>query len=106
MITTRGVQQEISKHVVGSDEILPSVHDRHNTSPVSGDLLESRHGHVEMVERQITPATVVVRQGRVRGAEVSDCDLNCFSVRMALFITPCTLHLIAGTASQASVEQG
>jgi len=84
---------------------VPSVNDRYNAGLVGGDLLKRRHGHVEVVQRHITPSAVVVRQGRVRRAEVSDCDLNRRSVGMAIFLRPGTLHFIASSASQSSVEQ-
>lgn len=83
----------------------PSVHHRHNAGLVSCDLLEGRHGHVEMMQREVAPSAVVFRQGGIRRAEVGDSNLNSWAVRAALGGTPRTLHLVARTACEATVEK-
>jgi len=67
-------------------------------------LQESWLSHVKVLEGRITPATVVIRQGRVRGAEVSGCDGD--GPREAPFGIIVTSHLITRTTAQAIVEKG
>lgn len=57
-----------------------------------------------MVQREVTPAAVAFRQGRIRRTEVGHGNLNCGGARLALGCATSALNLVTSAASKASVE--
>lgn len=54
--------------------LLPSEGNWDDTGAVLGNLQESGLSHVKVLEGRIAPTAVVVRQGKVRWAEVGGGD--------------------------------
>lgn len=50
--------------------MIPLVDDRDDSASVNADLLPSRLGHVEVLERRVAPSAIVVRQSEVGWAEI------------------------------------
>lgn len=81
----------------------PSEGNGDDPGSVLGDLEECGLGHIEVLERGVAPATVVVGEGIVRGAEVGGGDGD--GPGEAPLRVVVALHLVAGPAAQAVVEQ-
>ena len=73
-----------------------------NSSFVLSNLQESRLSKIKVLQRRVAPATIVVSQCKVRGAEV--CGSNDYATGEAPFGVSVTFHLIARPATHAIVE--
>lgn len=83
--------------------LVPSEWNRNNSSSVLGYLQESRLSQIKVLERRIAPPTIVIRQARVRRAEV--CSRDGYGPREAPLRVIGASHLVARATAQAIVEQ-
>lgn len=84
--------------------LLPSEGNWDNPSSVLGNLQESRLSQIEVLERGVAPATIVIREGKVGRAKVGCRDHDGpWEAPPGVVIAP---HLVAWPAAQAVVEQG
>lgn len=106
-----GDQNQIEVGVAVDCEPYSSfLHTRHpsegywdNSCSVLSDFEESRLGHVEVLERRVAPATVVVRQGQVGRAKVGGGhDDRAGEAPFRISTAP---ELVTGAAAQPIVEQ-
>lgn len=82
---------------------LPSEGNGNNPSFVLCNLQESRLSQIKVLQWRVAPATIVIRQSIVRGAEV--CGSNNDASREAPSGVLITSHLIARPTTQTIVEQ-
>lgn len=83
---------------------VPSERNRDNSGPVLGNLQVSRLRQIEMLAGRVAPPAVVVRQRRVRRAEVGGS--YSYGARQAPFGVAGASKLVAGPTGQAVVEKG
>lgn len=81
----------------------PSVLNRDNSSPELSNVLENRLREIKVLQRRITPTTVVIRERIVGRAEVSSSD-NDRAGKAPLRVIV-ALDFIASTATEAIIEQ-
>lgn len=82
--------------------ILPSIKNRNNAFiALSCNAKESRHGHVEMVVRRVTPPSVVVWR-----AEVGGGYRHTAASKTPFWVGPgVTYHLVASATSLTTSEK-
>lgn len=85
---------------------IPSVKDWNNSSPVLGNRLKSRLGHVKVWSRRIAPTTIVIRECQVWRTEIcgSNCNGSAPEAPLGCFVC-ITNYLIATAAWFAIIEQ-
>ncbi|KAL2322279.1 hypothetical protein Fmac_026658 [Flemingia macrophylla] len=79
-----------------------TVGNRNNSSFVLSNFQESRLSQIKVLQREVAPATIAIRECKVRGAEVCGSDNN--ATGEAPFGVTVTSHLIARATTQAIVE--
>jgi hypothetical protein len=82
---------------------LPLVQHRNNASFIDSNLLERRNSHVEVLQRQVTPSSIVVGECQILWTEVGRCHLD-----HCIWHTPpglITFDLVASAATEAILEK-
>lgn len=83
--------------------MLPFEEDGDDSSAILGDFPEGRLSQIEVLERGIAPATIVISQCVVGRAEISGSD--CDGTGEAPLRIIVAAYLVACAAAEATVEK-